>query len=95
MPNALTNEISLLRLGKLLAAIVVLALLSALSSSDVDASTAYTYDQNGRLLTAQYDNGSCIGYQYDANGNRTQGTTVSVGPIWGSNLWACFAWTPH
>lgn len=84
-----------LRFAKQIIALVALALICALISSDVDASTAYTYDLNGRLLTAQYDNGTCIGYQYDANGNRTQATALSVGPIWGSNLWACFAWTPH
>ena len=63
------------------------------------ASAIYTYDQLGRLTTAFYDNGVCVAYAYDANGNRTSqintlgGTPAS--PIWGSGVWGCFSWTPH
>jgi YD repeat-containing protein len=63
------------------------------------ASAIYTYDQVGRLTTALYDNGVCVAYAYDANGNRTSqintlgGTPAS--PIWGSGVWGCFSWTPH
>lgn len=32
----------------------------------------YTYDNLNRLVSAEYDNGSTIEYQYDGAGNRTQ-----------------------
>jgi len=41
-------------------------------ASAASGSTQYTYDALGRLLTATYDNGVQIQYQYDAAGNRTQ-----------------------
>ena len=78
---------------------VMLALLALLGSLVpavvVDASTSYSYDQLGRLVTAQYDNGLCITYTLDANGNRTQSITAASPPTWGSSAWGCFAWTPH
>jgi YD repeat-containing protein len=40
----------------------------------------YTYDALGRVLTATYDNGTVIYYNYDAAGNRTtQGVTCGTG----------------
>jgi YD repeat-containing protein len=63
------------------------------------ASSIYTYDQLGRVTTAVYDNGLCVAYSYDANGNRTSQTnTLSGGPTsptWGSGTWGCFGWTAH
>ncbi len=63
------------------------------------ASAIYTYDQVGRLTTALYDNGICVAYAYDANGNRTSQINTLAGapasPIWGSGVWGCFLWTPH
>lgn len=77
--------------------ILALTLLGVLIPTGVNASASYTYDQLGRLVTAVYDNGLCIAYAYDANGNRTSiGTisTASQSPIWGSANWGCFNWTP-
>ncbi|RJT23902.1 hypothetical protein D3227_38240 [Mesorhizobium waimense] len=65
--------------------------------ADASASTSYTYDSLGRLETVLYDNGLCIAYTYDANGNRTAITTISTtpgAPKWGSGVWGCIPWTP-
>jgi YD repeat-containing protein len=76
-----------------------LALLGNLIPGGADASVYYGYDNLGRLKTALYDNGVCIVYIYDANGNRTsQTSTVSSSPespVWGTGSWGCFYWTPH
>lgn len=61
------------------------------------ASVVYTYDTMGRIRTASYDNGVCVTYSYDANGNRTAQSNVSGSsgtPTWGSGIWGCFPWTP-
>jgi YD repeat-containing protein len=76
--------------------LALLALLGSLVPAAVaDASATYTYDSLGRLVATQYDNGVCIAYTFDANGNRTQSVTASNGPIWGSSAWGCFVWTAH
>jgi YD repeat-containing protein len=67
---------------------------SALSSG-----IAFGYDKVGRLMTAHYDNGACIVYVYDANGNRASQTITSSGsapgtPSWGTGTFGCFYWTP-
>jgi len=68
-----------------------------LSADGARASVSYTYDQLGRVTTAVYDNGMCVAYAYDKNGNRTSQTnTISSpaeSPIWGSGVWGCFSWT--
>lgn len=62
------------------------------------ASVAYTYDDLGRVRAVRYDNGVCVTYAYDANGNRTSQTITSGGapatPTWGSGVFGCFYWTP-
>ena len=61
------------------------------------AATSYTYDELNRLRTAIYDNGLCVAYTYDANGNRTaQSNTTgsSTTPTWGTGVLGCFVWTP-
>jgi len=86
-----------IRIGKSRWCITVAAL-SFATLAIKDASSAgviYTYDLSGRVTTALYDNGTCISYSYDANGNRTSQTTASTGaPAWGSGAWGCFVWTP-
>lgn len=60
------------------------------------SSVQFSYDPVGRLNTAAYDNGLCIVYSYDANGNRTA-VSSSAGPQstdWGTATWGCFPWTP-
>ena len=63
-----------------------------------NGSAVYTYDSLGRLRTALYDNGLCVAYNYDANGNRiSQTNTLSdapESPTWGAGYWGCFEWTP-
>ena len=73
-------------------------LLGVLIPGATDASVSYTYDKLGRVTSALYDNGLCIAYANDANGNRTSQTnTISAAPespIWGSGVWGCFTWSP-
>ena len=60
-------------------------------------SSSITYDIVGRVTTALYDNGLCVVYSYDANGNRTsQVNAVSGGsgpPVWGISVYGCFNWS--
>jgi YD repeat-containing protein len=77
---------------------IFLASVFLLFADSGDASTIYTYDLLGRVTTVQYDNGLCIAYTYDANGNRTSQTNTIAGPpataVWGTGVWGCFKWTP-
>jgi hypothetical protein len=77
----------------------VLVLFGILLPSTTEAAVSYTYDQLGRITTALYDNGLCIVYTYDANGNRTSQTNSASGapqtPTWGTGVWGCFVWTPQ
>lgn len=68
------------------------------SPSAALASTIYTYDSLGRLAAAAYDNGLCIAYAYDPNGNRLSMRTVATtiqSSVWGAANWGCFSWTPQ
>jgi YD repeat-containing protein len=60
-------------------------------ASSANGSVVYTYDALGRIITASYDTGVCIGYAYDANGNRLSErilvtTATSIG------VWGCYNW---
>ncbi len=62
-----------------------------------EASTSYLYDPTGRLTTVIYDNGVCVTYSYDADGNRTSSkvaTNAAISLTWGAGLWGCTTWTP-
>jgi len=48
-----------------------LLLLTAAAVPSHASGITYTYDALGRVLTATYDNGTKIFYNYDAAGNRT------------------------
>jgi YD repeat-containing protein len=75
------------------AAVLMLAPASVGSSAVI-----YGYDPVGRLATAKYDDGTCVVYAYDANGNRTSAVTTRGGTPelaeWGSGVWGCLAWSP-
>lgn len=75
----------------------MLLFLGVVAPRNGHASVLYTYDQLGRVTTALYDNGTCIAYSYDANGNRLSQTNTASGspesPTWGSGVWGCFIWT--
>lgn len=79
-------------------AIVILAVVCTVIPAEANSSAAFTYDVDGRVTTALYDNGLCVAYIYDANGNRTSLTnTISSTPelpTWGSGVFGCFQWTP-
>jgi YD repeat-containing protein len=76
----------------------LLVLLGATPAESATSSVQYTYDKLGRVTAALYDNGTCVPYTYDANGNRTAQAIVTSGaptsPVWGSGVWGCFPWTP-
>ena len=87
-----------IRQGKAVLALAILALLGVLIPEGVSASgSSYTYDPVGRVTTALYDNGTCVAYGYDANGNRTaQSITAGGAPVtpnWGTGVWGCISWT--
>lgn len=77
--------------------LATLTLAIAAASSGATSSADYNYDAAGRLVTARYDNGMCIVYVYDQNGNRTSQTnsTASASANWGTGVWGCFVWTPQ
>jgi YD repeat-containing protein len=67
--------------------------------SALGSGVVYGYDAVGRVTSALYDNGTCLAYAYDANGNRTSQTVTSSGgapqtPTWGTGTFGCFSWTP-
>jgi YD repeat-containing protein len=76
----------------------VFAAIGLFVSFGVKASAMFSYDAAGRVTSALYDNGLCISYAYDANGNRTaQVNTNAAGPltpVWGTGTFGCFNWTP-
>ena len=50
--------------------------LSALTSAQAAQGVSYSYDGQGRLITATYPNGTVISYSYDTAGNITQTQTT-------------------
>jgi hypothetical protein len=71
----------------------------ATGASQGAETVTYGYDQVGRVTSAAYDNGLCVIYVYDPNGNRTtQNYSMSSAPAsqnWGSGVWGCYLkWTP-
>jgi YD repeat-containing protein len=85
-------------MARLLAATLgVVALASAAPAGAASASITYAYDPVGRVITARYDNNSCVVYAYDPEGNRlSQTNTASAGPetpTWGIGTFGCFVWT--
>jgi YD repeat-containing protein len=88
----------LMKIGKARAGLIapLLALLGFFFSAEVEAAVSYTYDLLGRVRTAVYDNGACVAYAYDADGNRTSQTNTNGGApissVWGSGVWGCFPW---
>lgn len=83
--------------GLILAGLAATLMLGAGQARAATASIYYTYDPLGRVITARYDNGTCIVYAYDPAGNRTaQTNTLNAGPetpTWGTGTWGCFLWT--
>jgi YD repeat-containing protein len=73
---------------------IVLGLVALTVPGGAFGSAVYTYDKAGRLLVARYDNGMCVAYTYDANGNRTSQTNLSATAVWGAGIFGCFNWTP-
>jgi YD repeat-containing protein len=82
-------------------AVVLIVLLGCIGTLDGEAQAQqvvqYTYDAVGRVTSALYDNGVCVVYSYDANGNRTSKTVLAAGtpntPTWGTGTLGCFQWS--
>ena len=76
----------------------LLVLASGFIPTEAGASASYLYDPLGRVVVARYDNGVCVAYVYDANGNRISQTNASTGgpvtPTWGTGTFGCFLWSP-
>jgi YD repeat-containing protein len=76
----------------------LLALAGGFLPAEADASVSYIYDPLGRVVVARYDNGVCVAYVYDANGNRTAqvsgGTSGPSAAVWGTGIYGCFVWSP-
>jgi YD repeat-containing protein len=74
----------------------VLGLVAIAIPAGALGSGVYSYDKVGRLTVVLYDNGTCLAYAYDANGNRTSqaNTSASVTAVWGAGTFGCFSWTP-
>jgi YD repeat-containing protein len=72
----------------------------SLNTPPANATTTYLYDPAGRLTVIMYDNGVCIAYSYDADGERisekTFGAGAGVGPLkWGGGNWGCTSWSAN
>jgi len=73
-----------------------LGLVALTISGGALGSVVLSYDKVGRLTIALYDNGTCLVYAYDANGNRTSATNTGAAAtaVWGTGTFGCFSWTP-
>jgi len=84
------------RLARFLTIFAVGIALPLAAAADAQTVVRYTYDRAGRIMTALYDNGVCVVYAYDANGNRTSRTIMAAGapntPTWGTGRFGCFNW---
>jgi YD repeat-containing protein len=81
--------------GRLFAATLAAIILN---QAPATAATTYLYDLVGRLTVIRYDNGVCVAYSYDADGDRTSSSTAlnATGPLeWGASAWGCKTWTPN
>ena len=50
--------------------------------SALGSGVVYGYDTVGRVTSALYDNGTCLAYAYDANGNLISDGSTSFGYLW-------------
>ncbi|MEI9425439.1 RHS repeat protein [Mesorhizobium sp. Cs1299R1N1] len=80
--------------GKLLLLVAAVTVAGLASPTLANGTVQYGYDLLGRVTTALYDNGLCIAYTYDANGNRASQVNSTQTAVWGSAAWGCFKWTP-
>lgn len=53
-------------------ACILAGLLVALASPSFAGTVNYSYDEQGRIITAAYPDGTCAAYIYDQTGNRTR-----------------------
>lgn len=77
--------------------LAILSGASLLKPHHAEAAVTYGYDPLGRIATALYDNGACIAYTYDANGNLMSQTNfmppqMSPPPQWNAVSWGSFTW---
>lgn len=84
------------RQAGVLTTFVSLILLAALQPHQARGAVTYGYDPLGRIATALYDNGTCIAYSYDSNGNLLSQVNFMPAPasppVWNSVSWGSFTW---
>lgn len=88
-----TRRMRGIRIRSLATALVIgtLGLWPIETSMGADASVTYQYDAAGRLVAASYNNGLCVTYTYDLNGNRLSETTSACSTT-GPGEWGSFNW---
>lgn len=82
-----------MRLRSVCAISAILCIFASGYAESASVSVTYSYDSLGRVVTALYDNGTCIVYGYDASGNRTSQSNTTEPPTWGVGVWGCSIWT--
>ena len=84
------------RIAKTVSLVLAALALSAVPSSAQAQSWLLFGPQLGQSTLFLLGSGSlCIGFTYDANGNRTSQSVGTIGSgttLWGSGTYGCFAW---
>jgi YD repeat-containing protein len=70
-------------------------LISGSSAASAQPSLLIDLQASQALMLLIQAGGMCVSYAYDANGNRTAQTVVTIGPgaaQWGTGTYGCFVW---
>jgi len=77
--------------------LMLLSWLILFFQSSASASDHYGYDLLGQIATVRYENGLCVIYTYDKNGNIVRqignAAPTETAVLWGSDTWPDFAWS--
>lgn len=75
----------------------VLIAISLATPSYTSAADQYGYDALGRISSVRYEDGLCVIYSYDRNGNIIRqianAAPLETSMLWGSDNWTNFAWS--
>ncbi len=85
-PTGIINIVGSVGRFLILSALVSLAFIPQKLIAQTSYTVAYTYDAQGRLTSATYDDEWVIRYTYDANNNMTSRVIEAVGPTAAENL---------
>jgi YD repeat-containing protein len=94
------SNVQRLRIGRLLNRLTRNLLAAALVISAPNTASAQTplllnLQASQAMMMLIQAGGMCVGYVYDANGNRTAQTVVTIGSTptqWGAGTYGCFLW---